>query len=300
MPGLGSSPGGNVQQVSTLNPWGGQQSYLSQNGNPSDTLYGQAYRVGNTPLSFPGFQTYADPTQQQNQAIQRQSDLAINDPTMRAATGGIAPYLNGSMLSAGNPYFGNVVGQLAQSIQPQIDSHFNMNGRAGSGANNQAFASALANTAGQMAYSNYNDQSTNQLKAMLEAPGISQGNFNDIAQLGAAGAQQQAFNQLPITQALNKFQFQQDAPFLQAQRYQSLLGQPVQGGGTNTVPYFTNPAANILGAGSGALSLYNGVNQASNGSLTSGIGSLYSSLFGSGVSQYGDLGGAFSTFPPAG
>lgn len=300
----GSSPAGSTTSTQSQTPFAPYfytgESQPDANGNRTydpNALYQRAAQIGSTPLSyFPG-QTYASPTDQQNQAISAQTNLAQNDPTMQATTQGMQPYLNGSMMSSGNPAFQNMVGQVGQAIAPSIDSHFNMNGRAGSGANNQAFASALSNTAGQLAYQNYNDQSTNQLKAFLEAPGVSQGNFNDIAQLGTAGAQQQAFNQLPITQAMNQYQFNQDAPYLQANRMQSLLTGGA-GGGTSTSPYFSNQ----LGAGLGAAStLFGGsgangtgpslFNQMGGSNLSSNAGNIYSNysgLFGLG----GGIGGA--------
>lgn len=282
-----NTPSGNTTTTTQNTPWWAQANQLIGNANLpfSQSLYGKADQIGNTPLTFPTFQTYASPTTQQNQAITAQTNLAQNDPTMRAATAGINPYLSGQMLSAGNPYFGNVVSQLGQSIAPSIDSHFNMNGRGGSGANNQAFASALSNTAGQMAYQNYSDMAANQLKALSLSPQISQGNFSDIGQLASAGAQQQAFNQLPISQALNSYFFNQQAPYLQASEMANLLGQPMPGGGTQSNPYFTNPIGSALGTAVGALGLYNMANQAYGGNLASntasGVGNLWGSLFGS-------------------
>lgn len=287
----GSAPAGNTTSTTSQTPFA-PEYYVGNRYIPwNQSLYGRATGVGNTPLSyFPG-QTYASPTAQQEQAINLQGNLATHDPTMQAATGGISPYLNGSMLSAGNPYFNNMVGQIGQAIAPSIDSHFAANGRYGSGANANAFASALTNEAGQLAYQNYNDQSTNQLKAFLEAPQISQGNFADIGQLAAAGAQQQAFNQLPITEAVNRFQFNQDAPYLQAQRMASLLTG--QGGtGTSTSPYFSNQIGGALGAastlfgGSGlngmGPSLYSQMGGPSFSGIGNGASGLWGDLFGMG------------------
>lgn len=273
-----NQPSGSTTSTTSQQPFAPQYFASSDPG----ALYNRAMNVGGQNLQyFPG-QTYADPTQQQNQAISAQSNLAQNDQTMQGATQGIQPYLSGQMMNAGNPAFQNMVGQLGQAIAPSVDSHFASNGRYGSGANANAFASALTNQAGQMAYQNYNDQSTNQLKAMLLAPQISGGNFNDISQLNAAGAQQQQQNQLPITQAMNAFQFNQDAPYLQAQRMQSLLTGG-SGGGASTQPYFTNPIGSAVGTGIGALGLYNGVNSATGGGASNSISSLWNSLFGGGM-----------------
>ena len=265
---FGKSPSGSTQATTTSGPWAGQQPILGD-------IYNKAQSIGNTMLQFPNFQTYASPTSQQTQAIGAQTNLAQHDPTTQAATNGLQSYLNGSMLSAQNPAFQNVVNQTAQSIAPQIDSHFAANGRYGSGANANAFASSLANTAGQMAYQNYNDQSQNQLRSELLAPSIQGMNYNDIGALSSAGAQQQAFNQLPISQQLAQFQFAQDAPYTQANREAALAGGAIPGGGTSTSPYFNNGAGQALGAAS---MLFGGSGSGGTGpSLASNIGN--SSLF---------------------
>src|SRR6185312_6303589 len=285
-----SSPAGSTTQTSTQTPFASGYFYNGQTNSPS-TLYGKAYNIGNQNLKyFPG-QTFASPTDQQEQAIQLQGNLATNDPTMQAATGGIQPYLNGSMLNAGNPYLQNAFNSAAQTAIPSIQSGFEGNGRFGSGAMANAQASALTNLAGNMAYQNYNDQSTNQLKAMLEAPDISSGNFQDIANLGAAGAQQQAFNQMPITEAVNRFNFNQDAPFIDASRMQSLLTGG-SGGGTSTSPYFTNPTGSALSTGLGALGLYNMGNQITGGGFNSGVSSLWNSLFNGAGNGFTTAGGS--------
>lgn len=272
-----SSPSGSTTVTQNNSPWPGVSSYLT------GTLYPKAQNIGNQPLTYFPNQTFANPTPQQTQAIGLQSQLATNDPVMQSATGGITPYLNGSMLSAGNPYLGAAFNTAAQAAIPQIQSGFEANGRYGSGAAANAQASALTNLAGQMAYQNYSDQSTNQLKAMLLAPQISQGNFADIGQLASAGAQQQAFNQLPITEAMNRFQFNQDAPFLSASRMAQLLGGAPTSS-TQTQPYFSNPVGSALGTGIGALGLYNMFNNSGLGSsIGGGASSLWNSLFGSGM-----------------
>lgn len=86
--------------------------------------------------------------------------------------------LNGSYLSAGgNPYFQNMISQLGQAIQPQIDGQFAAMGRYGSGANANAFASALANQAGQLAYQNYGAERANQVQTANNLPSYTAGLF---------------------------------------------------------------------------------------------------------------------------
>lgn len=95
--------------------------------------------------------------------------------------------LDGSMLSAGNPYFQQMVTQLGQSIQPQIDGQFAAAGRYGSGANANAYADALSRQAGQLAYQNYGQERTNQLGAVSQLPGYTAGLSNPGQQQLTAG-----------------------------------------------------------------------------------------------------------------
>lgn len=77
----------------------------------------------------------------------------------------LTPYANGSYVNSNNPQFTQMVARLSNALQPQIDGGFAAAGRYGSGANANAFASALTNEAGNLAYQNYGQQQTNQLNA---------------------------------------------------------------------------------------------------------------------------------------
>lgn len=92
----------------------------------------------------------------------------------------LTPSANGSYLSSGNPEFKGMVGRIADALEPQIDGSFGAAGRYGSGANANAFASALTNESGNLAYQNYNDERARQLQAA-----------QDIASNYTAGRQQQ-------------------------------------------------------------------------------------------------------------
>lgn len=77
----------------------------------------------------------------------------------------LTPYANGSFVNSSNPQFQGVVSQISNALQPQIDGSFAANGRYGSGANANAFASALTNETGNLSYQNYLQQQANQLAA---------------------------------------------------------------------------------------------------------------------------------------
>ncbi len=87
----------------------------------------------------------------------------------------IGDTLNGSYLSSGNPYFGQMVSQIGDAIRPQIAAPFEAAGRYGSGASSQAFADALSRQAGQLAYQNYGAERGNQITTANNLPSYTAG-----------------------------------------------------------------------------------------------------------------------------
>jgi len=270
----GSQPAGNTTTTTTNTPWSGQQDYLTD-------VYKKAQNIGNTQLTPPPFPTYLDPNQNQIAAVGMEQNRAVNgSPINSANSNQLTSTLNGDYLNSGNPAFQNMVNQVGQAIAPQVDSHFAANGRYGSGANANAFASAMANTAGNLAFQNYGNERQNQLRASLLAPDAANQDYTDIAHLANAGNTQYGMNMMPLQDAINKYQFSQDAPYIQANREAALVGGAIPGGGTVTSPYFNNPTANMLGTGLGILG---GANMLFGGSGMNGTGPSLFSRMGSGI-----------------
>jgi hypothetical protein len=108
----------------------------------------------------------------------------------QAGNGQVASTLNGDYLSAGNPYFQQMVTQAGNSIKPTVDSGFEANGRYGSGAHAAALDSALSNTAGNLAYTNYAAERSNQVGTAASLPSYTAGLTQPgQAQIGAGQAQ---------------------------------------------------------------------------------------------------------------
>lgn len=104
--------------------------------------------------------------------------------------------LNGSYLSAANPYFGGMVSQLGDAIKPQVDGQFAAAGRYGSGANANTFADSLSRQAGQLAYQNYGAERGNQMSALNNLPSYTSGLFQPgQAQMTAGYAPLNQFTQ---------------------------------------------------------------------------------------------------------
>lgn len=106
--------------------------------------------------------------------------LAFGTPggTTNGANGYLTPFADGSM-SGNNPNFQNVLDQFARGTQAATDGSFGASGRYGSGANANAFNSAVANEGGQLAYQNYGDSLNRQLQAGQQ---LSTNNANSTGQ----------------------------------------------------------------------------------------------------------------------
>ena len=129
------------------------------------------------------------------------------------------------------------------AFKPVIDSvqsQFAKAGRYGSGANQQALASALAPAALQA-----------QQAAIAQAPQIQN---QDLSQLAAVGAAREQQSQAELQDNINRFNFEQNIQQQKLKDYMALVG----GGtvGSNTVqPVFRNSAASALGGALGGAQL---------------------------------------------
>ncbi len=100
-----------------------------------------------------------------------------------------------------------------------------------------------------------------------------------------AGQGLTGLDQQQITDQMNRFYGQIDAPWKTNQAYLNQVGQPTTGSSQTQQPYFQNQMANLLGTATGGLGLYNGLS----GALGGG-GSLFGGGGASGLS--GGLTGA--------
>ncbi len=252
------SPPQTITQQANTTPWSGQQPYLEQLFSAAGTQY-------NTPLQFyggnvpgvPTGQTYAPFAPQTLQAMAQTEQQAATNPIPQTATDYSNAMLSGGFLSAGNPYFQNMVNIAGQSIIPSVQGQFEKSGRYGGGAMDQAVASAMANTAGTLAYQNYGDILKQMSQAAYLAPQTAQLGYLPSQQLAAVGAMQEDQTQNAINQAMQNWQFSQMEPW----QRMSLLGSEIAGnyggtsastgtttgGGTWWQPGLSNTAGNVMG-----------------------------------------------------
>ncbi len=245
MSGGGGGGGQTTNTVQKADPWAGQQPFLSD-------IYGQAQSLYNTsPLQyFPG-RTYADLAPETQASLGMQTQRAVmGSPLTSAAQGQLTSTLRGDYLNAGNPYMSQMMDSVAQQVRPRVDAQFAQSGRYGSGAHANAAASALANTAGQLAYQNYGDERQNQIRGMLFAPQLAQQDYFDAAKLAEVGGVREDLAQQGINEQMQRFQFENMAPWQQLAMYQNMVqGNPgsVQTS-TSTMPR-RSLGAGLLGGG---------------------------------------------------
>lgn len=111
----------------------------------------------------------------------------------KTANPALSNTLDGSMLSAGNPYFQDMIKTVGQSIQPTVAGQFEGAGRYGSGSASNALASAMSNEAGTLAFNNYGAERGYQNAAIAGLPSYTAG-------LSNPGQQQMTAGYTPINQ----------------------------------------------------------------------------------------------------
>ena len=253
------------------------------------------YQTPDIPQYFPG-QTYVSPSQQTQAALQAaQQRATIGNPLTPAAqqqalgtiqgqflnaspyAQALQPTISGQFLS-GNPFFEGAFRGATQAAQTQYQdavqqalSNASRAGRYGSGAMGTAldrsgsqFAQALTNTAGQLAYQNYDAERARQMaaigmggdiynqerarqQAMIgAAPGLAQADYEDINKMLQLGQIAEGYQETAIADAVNRFNFAQQAPYQKLQSYLSgAYGAPT--GMQTSQPVYRNQFGNIVG-----------------------------------------------------
>lgn len=217
------------------------------------------YQTPNVPQYYPG-QTYIGPSQQTQTALEAaQTRATMGNPLVPAAQQQLLGTIQGNFLGA-NPYleaalqpaFGAAQRQF-ESATNQALSNFSRAGRYGSGAMQGAltniggeFGRALTGTAGQLGYANYADERARQMAATQMAPAMAAQDYADIQRLANVGQQTEAYQEMALQDAINRFNFAQQAPYSKLQSFLSgAYGAP--SGMQQVTPVYRNPIGGALG-----------------------------------------------------
>lgn len=217
------------------------------------------YQQPNLPSYYPG-QTYVSPSQQTQAALTAaQQRASLGNPLTPAAQRQALNTVQGNFLG-GNPFFQGAFKAATQGAQTtyqdavnQALSNASRAGRYGSGAMGTAldraggtFANALTNTAGQLAFENYNQERARQQAMIGAAPTLAGADYEDINKMLQLGQVAEGYQETAIADAVNRFNFAQQAPYQKLQSYLSgAYGAP--SGMQVSQPVYRNQFGNVLG-----------------------------------------------------
>ena len=221
------------------------------------------YDTADMPSFYPG-DTFVGPSEQTQAGLTAAQNRAVmGNPLIPAAQQQVFDTISGDYLTAGNPYFTNVFNTASNQAQQkyfdamkQIDSQASMAGRYGSGAMadlqdraTSQFASALTDTAGQLAFDNYARERQNQLAQTQLAPSMAAQDYADIDRMLKLGQAAEGYERMALEDDINRFNFNANLPQIKLQQYlNAAYGAPM--GSVSTVPVpRTNPIAGALGGG---------------------------------------------------
>lgn len=212
-----------------------------------------------TPEYYPG-QTFTGPSAQTQQALTAAQQRAVmGSPLLPAAQQQSLATIQGQYLG-GNPFFQGAFQPAAQAAQQQYfdalqqaRSGASRAGRYGSqaalGLEERAggqLAQSLANTAGQLAFQNYESERGRQQAMLGAAPALAQADYADIERLAQAGQTAEQYQQAALQADINRFNFLQGLPQAQLNQYLgSVYGSPM--GSVTTTPVYTNRGAGAIG-----------------------------------------------------
>jgi len=193
----------------------------------------QLYQT-DTPTYYP-YQTYVDPSQQTQQALQAAQSRAIaGSPLVPAAQQQQLATIQGQNLGL-NPYFANALQGAAgvattqfQDALKDIASQSSQAGRYGSGAMadlqsraSTNLAKELTTRAGELAYQNYAAERAAQERAIASAPQMAQADYADIQQLMNVGQTAEDYQRQALESDIARYEFEENKPYTKLQSYLS-------------------------------------------------------------------------------
>lgn len=162
------------------------------------------------------------------------------------------------MQGSGNPFENQMFQQEMQQVQPQLASQFAGSGRDIVGSMPLA-QQQLGNMGAQFYGQQYQNDVNNALNAGNQAQSLYDTRLSGQQQLLGAGNQIQGQSQALIDASKNAYNYNQNLPYQNLQRFEGAIAGLMPGTGQQSNPYFTNPSANLLGGALAGQQLYNGM-----------------------------------------
>ncbi len=217
------------------------------------------YQAG-APQFYQG-QTYAGFTPQTEQALRMQEQRALaGSPLVQQGQATLGSFL-GSTGAQGQyvppAQSGLLTGAIQRALDPvqaRVQSQLAQRGRLGSGAAADVMTRALGDVAANVAYRDFDTQRRLGLQAAQLAPSMAAADYSDISRLQQVGAAREAQAERGIQEAMQRYQYEQNAPMTQLAQYQNLIaGFPQGTTSTQITPYFEPSTGQKFLGGAAAL-----------------------------------------------
>ena len=217
------------------------------------------YQAG-APQFYQG-QTYAGFTPQTEQALRMQEQRALaGSPLVQQGQATLGSFL-GSTGAQGQyvppAQSGLLTGAIQRALDPvqaRVQSQLAQRGRLGSGAAADVMTRALGDVAANVAYRDFDTQRRLGLQAAQLAPSMAAVDYSDISRLQQVGAAREAQAERGIQEAMQRYQYEQNAPMTQLAQYQNLIaGFPQGTTSTQITPYFEPSTGQQFLGGAAAL-----------------------------------------------
>jgi hypothetical protein len=218
------------------------------------------YQAGG-PQYYSG-QTYVSPSETTQTGIQAlEARASQGNPLLSSAQGQLQNTISGGFLQ-GNPFFQGAFQPAAQAAQSRFEqtlgdvgSAASRAGRYGGGAMQTLqdrasgqFAKSLADTAGSLAYQNYEAERGRQQAATMAAPEMAQADYQDIQNMLKAGQMREGYTGQQQQADIARFNYEQTQPQQNLTNFlSSVYGNPL--GRQNSMTSFQEPSnfQNLLG-----------------------------------------------------
>ena len=207
---------------------------------------GRLYQTGGP--QFYGGPTYAAFTPETEEALTQQAVRArAGSPlvsqaqaTMGSFLGSTDPETGAYIPPAQSGLLTGAIQRALDPVQARVQSQLAQRGRLGSGAATDIMSRAFGDVAADIAYRDFATQRQQAMQAAQMAPAMAAADYADIARLQQVGAAREAQAERGIQEAMQRYQYEQLAPYEALQRYQNLVAGFPMGGTTTTVtPYYT-------------------------------------------------------------
>lgn len=231
----GGGKGGNSgsETVNTA-PWEGQQPYLGY-------LYQQAQGLPEQQAyPFPGFVPFSPASAQAMQS--QQTRATEGSPLLPAAQAQTLATTQGDYLHGG-PGFDRAFQAASSAITPQVQGQFERAGRFGGGLAQEAHTRALGDSFAGL----YNQERGRQMTASAMAPSMAQQDYADIGRLAQVGTQQEAKAGEALSDSMNRWNFQQQAPYTRLAGQIPAISGALPGSSVDQPQPQTSPLSGALG-----------------------------------------------------